>query len=193
MQRWTVVGDSNGIQRACIVIELALIAREIDRALDRASTELTTRNITISHHDGNITEPKAEITPAGDLLIAGKPVALTPAQRKDVLAYRQQLIEMGRQGIAVGRQGATLGLHAATEALAAAFSGQSEQQIRAHVEANASGIRQAADKMCAEMPALMASQQRLAAEVPPFKPYADLTPARIRQCRADVSKHGGDD
>ena len=163
----------------------SLIGGAIDRALDKASTELATRNITISNHDY---QPKAEITPQGDFLIAGKPVSLTPAQRTEMLAYREQVVAIGREGNAIGRQGATLGVDAASEAIAGAFSGQSEQQIRQRVEAKASGIRQAAAKICDHLPALMVSQQKLATDVPAFKPYADLTPARIDECRKDALK-----
>ncbi len=161
----------------------------IDRAMDKASVELATRNITVSNdHDD---APKAEITPQGDFLIAGKAVPLTPAQRTETLAYRQQLVEIAREGIAIGSQGAALGIHAASAAIAAAFSGESEQQIRQRVEAQASGIRVAAAKICDRLPALKASQQKLATDLPAFKPYADLTPAKIDECRRDALK--GDD
>ena len=177
----------------------SLIAGVIDHALDRADTKLRTENITISGNDGivvlsdtdsddNHTSrlPKAQITPQGDLLISDKPVAITPAQREMLLDYRQQLIEIGAQGIAIGKQGAALGMNAASEAIAGAFSGKPEQEIRQRVEAKASGIREAAAKLCDRMPTLMEAQQKLAAALPAFKPYAELTPAKIDQCRKDA-------
>ncbi len=160
----------------------------IDRAMDKASVELANKNISVS---GDNT-PKAEITPRGDLLIDGKPVSLTPAQRKQVLAYRQQVVALARQGIAVGKQGATLGVNAASQAIAGALSGKSEQEIRDQVEAQATGIRQAAAKICDSLPRMMESQQELARAVPAFKPYADITPARIAKCRRDTLKDHGD-
>jgi hypothetical protein len=162
----------------------SFVANAIDRAMDKASTELASKNITISNDDDSA--PKAEITPQGDFLIAGKPVPLTPTQRKEMLAYRGQVIEIARAGIAIGRQGATLGINAASEAIAGAFSGESEQQVRQRVEARTSGIRQAAAKICDRLPALRASQQKLATDVPAFKPYADLTPEKIDECRKDA-------
>jgi hypothetical protein len=158
------------------------IAGAIDRAMDKASVELATKNITVSNDHDNA--PKAEITPQGDFLVAGKAVPLTPAQREEMLAYRQQLIEIARQGIAIGKQGAALGINAASAAIAAVFSGESKQQVRQRVEAQTSGIRIAAAKICDRLPALRESQQKLAAAVPTFKPYADLTPAKIDECRA---------
>ena len=184
----------------------SIVTSVVDHALDRAEAKLRNENITISDNDGivvlsgsssddNRTSrlPRAQITPQGDLLIGDKPVALTPAQRTMVLDYRHQLIEIGAQGIAIGKQGAALGMSAAREAIAGAFSGKPEQEIRQRVEAKASGIREAAAKLCDRMPALMASQQKLAAALPAFKPYATLTTAKIDQCRKDALRDDHDD
>jgi hypothetical protein len=177
---------SAGKSSATVSSSSPSIVGAIDRAMDKASAELTTKNITVSNRDDSA--PKAEITPQGDFLIEGKSVPLTPAQRKEMLAYRGQLVGIARQGIAIGKQGATLGIHAATAAIAAAFSGESKQQIRQRVEAQTSGIRSAAAKICDRLPALRASQQKLATDVPAFKPYADLTPAKIDDCRTNALK-----
>ena len=162
------------------------IAGAIDRAMDKASIELATKNITVSDRDDS--EPKAEITPRGDFLIAGKSVPLTSAQRAEMLDYRGQMVEIARQGLAIGKEGAKLGVDAATAAIAGIFSGESKQQIRQRVESQTSGIRQAAAKICDRLPALMETQQKLAADVPAFKPYADLTPAKIADCRRNALK-----
>jgi hypothetical protein len=177
----------------------SLIASVVDRALDRAETKLRSGNITISDNDGIVVLsgsssddnhasglPKAQITPQGDLLIGNKPVAITPAQRAMLLDYRQQIIGVAAQGMAIGKQGAAFGINAAREALAGALAGKPEQEIRQHVEAKASGIREAAAKLCDSMPALMASQQKLADALPAFKPYATLTSEKIDECRKDA-------
>lgn len=158
--------------------------------MDKASVELSTKNITISDRDDSV--PKAEITPQGDFLIEGKAVPLTSPQRAEMVDYRGQMVEIARQGIAIGRQGAKLGVNAATAAIAGIFSGESKEQIRQRVESQASGIRQAAAKICDRLPALMESQQKLAADVPAFKPYADLTPAKIDDCRRNALKDHND-
>lgn len=169
------------------------LAGTIDHALDRAKEKLRTKNITISDDDNAAnTLPKAEITPEGDLLIAGKPVAVTPRQRQMLQDYRRQVVEIGEQGIDIGKQGTALGLHAAGEALTAVFSGKSEQQIRDHVEAQAADIRQAAAQICNRLPALMASQQELAAALPAFKPYARMTQQDIDDCHTDASHDSRD-
>jgi hypothetical protein len=162
------------------------IASTIDRAMDRIGTEIATRNIRVSEGDAR---PKAEITPQGDFLIAGKAVPLTPVQRTEMLAYRQQIVGVARQGVEIGKQGAALGMSAAGAAIAGALAGESDQQIRQRVEAQASGIREAAAKICDRLPAMMASQQKLAADVPAFKPYATMTQQDIDDCRTNALKN----
>jgi hypothetical protein len=168
----------------------SLIDNAIDRALDNAKAKLATENLPVSDHGRHL--PTAEISPQGDFLVAGKPVPLTSQQRAMVLAYRQQLVEVARQGITVGKQGATLGMHAASEALAEALSGKSEQQIRQQVKTQASGIRQAAAKICGELPALMESQKKLADALPAFKPYATMTQKDIDDCRMNAFDNDSD-
>ncbi len=46
--------------------------------------------------------PKAEITPQGDFLIEGKPVAIDGRQRQDLLRYRHQVIDIAKAGIEKG-------------------------------------------------------------------------------------------
>lgn len=162
------------------------IASAIDRAMDKVGAEIATKNIRVS--DGGDGKPEAEITPQGDFLIAGKAVSLTPAQRTEMLAYRQQIIGIARQGVEIGKQGAALGMSAAGAAIAGALAGESDQQIRQRVEAQASGIREAAAKICDRLPAMMTSQQKLAADVPAFKPYATMTRQDIDDCRTNALK-----
>jgi hypothetical protein len=52
------------------------------------------------------------------------------------------------------------------------------------------GVYADAAKICDRLPAVMESEQRLAASIPEFRPYADLDPARIEQCREEALKDG---
>ncbi|TAN08113.1 MAG: hypothetical protein EPN38_04140 [Rhodanobacteraceae bacterium] len=160
----------------------------LNHVLDRAATQLQTEDLTLDNkHD---IAPEGKITPQGDLLIAGKPVPLTSAQRSEVLAYRQQAIAVGEQGIAIGRSGAALGLQAASTAIAAVFSGKSGQEVKQQLEAKATGIRESALKLCRQLPAMMAAQQKLATDVPAFRPYATITQHDVSHCMDDAV-HGG--
>lgn len=167
---------------------LPIIGNAVSRALDRASEKLRTENITVSNHDGSDTLPKAQITPQGDFVVGDKTVPVTVAQRKMLLDYRERLMAIATQGIAIGKQGAALGMRAAGDALAGAFSGQSDTQIRQQMEARTSGIKQAAATLCDQLPALLTSQQQLAAALPAFKPYATMTAHDINDCHDNVLK-----
>lgn len=158
----------------------------VNTALDTAQTKLRSEPITVSHNDSSL--PRAEITPQGDFIVGGKTVAITPTQRTALLAYREQMIDVASQGIAVGKQGAALGLHAASTAVAAALSGQSDAEIKKKVEAQATDIRQAAAKLCERLPAMLTAEQKLAATLPAFKPYATMTDKDISDCRTDALK-----
>lgn len=141
---------------------------KIDDIVGKFEGDIATGNLALSaDHYG---EAHAEITPPGDLLIAGKPVLLSPAQRREILAYRQQVVEIAQQGMEIVKQGVTLGMRVASEALAGSFAGQSKQQIRQHAEDQAAGIRKASAQTCDRLQVVMASQQTLSANVPAFKP-----------------------
>lgn len=150
-------------------------------AMDKARGELATENISLDAPGA----PKAEITPKGDLLIDGKAVPVTEAQRALLLDYRAQLVGVASAGMDVGVQGAKLATRAVGEALRGVFSGKPDE-IEKRVEAQAEPIRQAALQLCDRLPALLAAQQKLSASLPAFAPYAELDQGDVDECRRDV-------
>lgn len=165
----------------------SLIDHVVDRAMDHAGDEMRKRNISISGHDGANGPARAQITPQGDLLIDGKAVPIDAAQRAMLLDYRARVEDIAAQGMAIGKQGAALGMHAAADAIVGAFTGQSEAQIQQHAEAQAAGIKQSALALCERLPGLLAAQQKLAAALPAFAPYATMTGHDIESCRNGAS------
>ena len=105
--------DTSGV----IAEAMTDVSAEVDQAL-------ATENISISD-DNDRTE--AEITPQGDLMIDGRKVEVTPAQRALLLDYRGQVAGIAKAGAAIGMQGASLASKAVGQALAGAFSGNSEE------------------------------------------------------------------
>jgi hypothetical protein len=164
----------------------------VKRATDEAREKLATENISLSHDRRNnrTSLPKAEITPQGDLLIAGETVEIDEQQRALLLQHRAHLVAIAEAGIAVGVQGADLGMKAASMAIKSVFSGNTEQLER-DIEAEAGKIEAEAMKICDLLPALMASQQALAAALPPLAPYATMTRKDIDDCRSDASDGDG--
>ena len=184
-----------------------LIGKTVERELAKARKELETGNLSLGEHgmnlrvsdgehhgaavfdDGNTgDQPKAEITPTGDLLIAGKAVAVTPAQRALLLQYRGQVIDVASAGMALGGKGADLAGKAIGESLGALFSGNTDE-IEKRVEAEASKLEAEARLICKQLPPMMATQQQLATALPAFKPYANMRQDDIDDCMKDDGEH----
>src|SRR5690606_38207607 len=61
--------------------------------------------------------PRAGISPAGDLLIDGQAVAIDARQRRELLAYRGQVIDLALQGIEVGERAAEAAMDAVDQGI----------------------------------------------------------------------------
>ncbi len=129
-------------------------------------------------------QPDARITRDGELFIDGKPVALDAPQRDLVKAYYGQLHGITQTGIAIGKQGTQLAGKAVGAAIGGVLSGNTED-IDAKVEAEAKKIEAEAKKICTHLTGLKAAQDELAAQVPAFKPYANLDQSDIDDCGKD--------
>ena len=172
------------------------IGRQVEKAITEAREEMRTKNISISdgfdinvnghrmHRDQGL--PKAEISPQGDLLIESKPVAVTPAQRQQLLAYRGEIIGIAEAGMAIGVKGADIAGVALNGVVGAIFGGkEGEEEFKQRMEAQGKKIEAEAIKLCKQLPPMLASQQTLAASLPAFKPYATMTQEDIDDCGKD--------
>ena len=56
-------------------------------------------------------------------------------------------------------------------------------QIEQRVNAEAKKLEERAAQICDQLPALLATQQQLAAAIPEFKPYATMDQSDIDECR----------
>jgi hypothetical protein len=171
-----------------------LIAGKVRKEIEEARKKLETENIRIGRDGVNFNSaskrdegrPKAEITPSGQLLIEGKPVAATPEQTALLLDYRRQVIAVASSAMDMGIQAADVGTDAAKTALLAIFSGADEDEIEKRMKAKVAPIEQAAKQLCQQhMPALLATQQQLAAAMPEFVPYATMTQKDVEECNDD--------
>jgi hypothetical protein len=169
------------------------ISGEIRKAMQEAKQELATKNIDVdkvhiggNQHDDKDSRPRAEITPQGDLLIAGQKVAATPAQQTLLLDYRKQIVGIAETGMDIGAQGADLGLSAAKEGVWGAITGKSDKDIEAAIKPQTDKIQAAAMKLCQRMPDLLSTQQKLATAMPEFKPYATMQQKDVDDCGKDM-------
>ncbi|HBN53900.1 MAG TPA: hypothetical protein DD456_07685 [Stenotrophomonas sp.] len=154
------------------------LGQKVREATNKARKEMAGKNISVSSDDG----AKVEISPAGDLLINGNTVAVDDAQRKLLLQYREQVMQVAEAGIEIGVQGANLGARAAGEAIKGILSGDTDK-IEERVNAEAKKLEESAAKICDRLPAMLATQQQLAAAIPEFKPYAKMDQGDIDECR----------
>lgn len=149
--------------------------------LEATSQQLAITNLTLSNKDSN--GPTAQLTPEGGLLIAAESVSLTPQQQAETLSYRKQLDQINQQAIAVSKRGVNVGMRASVPAVIGALFGESDAKIEQNMHKRLAGVFADAAKICDRLPAVMATQQQLAASLPAFAPYANLTPAKIDDCR----------
>lgn len=133
--------------------------------------------------------PKGEITPGGDLLIEGKAIALDARQRRQLLDYRTQVIDIARTGIDAGERAAMLAIEATDVSLfrliVGGLSGSLERRVEATVQRE---IQPMVLQICHRLPQLRDSQQALAASVPEFRPYATLESDDVEDCERDIRK-----
>lgn len=180
------------------------VRRDVDDArsemrteMAKARAELDTKNLEVGNnfHFGSDEKrkpsrddlPKAEITPRGDFLLAGKAVVVNAEQRGQLLAYRGQVIDIAKTGIDLGERGAKIALDAVDRSIVGliwgGLTGSLERQVEATVKQQIEpGVR----RICQRLPALRNSQQRLAASLPQFQPYATLEQKDIDGCEDDV-------
>lgn len=175
----------------------SMIAAEVQKGIEKAKVELATQDIDVNGvhmgkhpHDAKDTRPKAVITPQGDLVIAGKTVEATPEQHALLLDYRQQIVNIASAGMDVGAASAGMGVDIAKQAIVGALTGKSDKAIEASIKPQTDKIQAAAIKLCQRMPDLLTSQQKLAAAMPAFQPYATLTQKEIDDCGKGTDDNG---
>lgn len=190
----TTLAAANGSER----VADSWLAGKIGTAMQEAKQELATKNIDVnavhvgdSQRQGKDPRPKAEITPQGDLLIAGQKVAATPPQQALLRDYRSQIVGIAEAGMDIGTQGADLGLHAAKEALWGKLSGKSDKDIEQTIQPQAEQIKAAAVQLCRRLPGLLSAQQQLAAAMPEFRPYATMQQKDVDDCGKHVTDKDG--
>ena len=160
------------------------IGKAVKGATDGAMEELAKETIDLTATG----QPNAEITPAGDLLIDGKAVVLSAEQRALMMEYRGHLAKLANAGIGVGIEGADLAGKAMGEAIKGVFTGETDQ-IDKKIEAEAEGIKQSAQKLCELLPAMKVTQDKLAASLPEFRPYATMDDGDVKDCMTDNDSH----
>ena len=144
-------------------------------------------------HDGWVSirgrnDTTARIKADGDLRIASKAVALTPAQRALTTQYVEQVKATLRDGIATGKAGAAM----AASVIGTVFSGLARgdtRDIDRKANAQAAKIKGRVARICDDMQAIQATQNQLAAQLSAFAPYTVIDDQRVGECRSGLHDH----
>lgn len=149
-------------------------------------TTISGENGTVSAKGDRITlradgHPNAHIDEAGNLLVDGKKVEVSPGQRALLQDYQREFNAMTAEGIAIGKQGAAMAGKAVSAAIKGAMSGDGES-IEKTMEGEARLLEQEALKLCERLLVIRGVQDQLAADLPAFRPYATIDAADVRDC-----------
>lgn len=123
----------------------------------------------------------ARITAAGDLDLDRKPVAVTPAQRPLLEAYHADALALRRDAIATGKAGAGLGLNALGTVAKGLASGDPDS-IDKKLQPQADKVDALGQKVCVDLAALHAAQDKLVSALPAFQPYATIESHDASEC-----------
>jgi hypothetical protein len=129
-------------------------------------------------------QPRARITPEGQLLLDEKPAALTPAGQAAMARYYASGRGFGNQAVQVGLDSASFAMHTvgkAFEGLLHGNTGQVEKDARQGSEA----IKQQARQLCQMMSDWRSAQDAAVAAAPEFKPYAVIGAHDTEHCTVD--------
>lgn len=198
------VADATAKAMAETTKATSMIGKQVEKGIAKARAELETKDISLNgdgvdinvngRHYGNQGDndlPDAAITPKGDLVVDGKTVAVTPAQRAMLLEYRGQIIDVAEAGMAIGAKGADLAGAAVSEALGAVFGGGDTKAMEDRIQAKAEKLKHEAKVICDRLPAMLDTQHKLSASLPAFKPYAKMTQDDVDDCARDIDRDGG--
>lgn len=129
--------------------------------------------------------PPATISKGGDFSIDGKPVKLDADQRQLLLRYYAAATAVRQHGIETGEAGAALARSAVKGAVSSALHGDGAD-VGKSVDAQADRIKTAALKICSDLASIKSAQNRLATQLPAFKPYSNLVDtSEIDDCHDD--------
>lgn len=115
-------------------------------------------------------KPDAHVGSDGSLVIGGRPIDVTPAQRVMLQSYYGEARDVMQSGKAVGKAGVKIATQAVGNAVQSILSSKSDEADKA-LDAQSSAIEKAADILCTKVEQLAATQKQIASQLPALKPY----------------------
>lgn len=137
-------------------------------------------NTRVVLHASNGTD--ATLLPDGQFLVAGNPIALTPAQQALLKDYHAGVRTLARDVAATAAAGTATAV-AALAAVASSFVDGDSDKAEAGIDGPAARTQATALQACADLAALHEQQQTIAAQLPAFRPYARIDMDSVQGCK----------
>jgi hypothetical protein len=128
----------------------------------------------------------ARIAADGTLTIDGVSVPVDDAQRRELVAYREAARQLRTNALATGQAGVQLAKNVVADVISGVASGDTSR-IERNAEREADNVRRAAARLCSDLDAMRAAQDRLAGTLAPFQPFATIDQAALDDCRRETA------
>lgn len=155
------------------------VGKALQKDLENILDDMAKENISLNHDSDG---PTAEITPHGQLIIAGQPVQLDAAQQKQVIDYHQNAIDTFRISTAI-----MLFLADVIELVSETESHLPDEQSQVaaihQIRSSLGPALNQLDSTCDALKSFARQQQKLAKSVPQIAAYAKLDRKNYDDCR----------
>ena len=129
---------------------------------------------------------EALITPAGDLRIAGKPVAVNGDERALLKKYSAGMLDIQERGMRIGRHAVDMvGGMVGTLVEDLIADGADDKKLDKDMKAKAEPLKDEARALCADVKIQKQLQQQIVAVLPAFRPYAVIDTDSENNCHVD--------
>jgi hypothetical protein len=168
-------------QRMILLLALCAAASACnipDTSMENGAITLKDNVVTL-HVSG---APNAAINANGDLQIADKVIAISPAQQGLLMLYYQSVNDVHNTGKEMGKVGASTG----AKALQDKVEGKSKDELGQDAKEGGNQLRALSQKMCQDQVNIKTVQDQLSAQLAEFKPYENIvTQHDITSCQND--------
>jgi hypothetical protein len=157
--------------------------KAVDSDLERDIAQLAT-SATRLHSENGMSN--AKIAPNGDLSVRGKAIAIDDTQRDLLVAYRGHLVTVVQAGKELSSRSTDAVTDNLGEIIGGALTGRDRNDPNDALNIASEKMSAAASRICDGLPALISAQNAVAAALPEFKPYAQLTEADAVACQGST-------
>jgi hypothetical protein len=169
---------------------LALSAATLVACGHPTTSSVSLHNGGLSLRDGQVVidgpgGSQARISSTGQLVIGGHEVAVSGAQRAELVRYHSAASAVVSHAVATGAAGAAVGVAAVTSVASGLAKGDMSE-VKAKVETQADELKRQALKMCDDLTAMRAAQDALSAGLEAFRPYAVVSARDAADCARDL-------